>query len=426
MSTQAIESLFFTENNKFIIFEGSFKLLSKNQVVELIGSVVLNFYPKPAIRFQGESQKVSIHTLMDDEEIVLEVPGMSPTKASLDLVQHNQLAKGMVLYQMKDEKDIYMDSYYIHVNNFIKYLGEGVTKGNYHYNGGITIEHEDWKITLQLRHDYKDRGIFPHLKDRNGHNITHIIKIEKEDGSKFKKSEVNEIEEIFVWIFTLCAGRHIGMPIKIGKTKEGEEYREFSVPLMSPYSEVPNWFPKHKGSVIEDLFHSLAFKFNDEFLKRIIKETVHWYVEALNATFIENKTINSQIALEKLSFVLLTQQTPQIISKTQFDKNNFQKNLETILDELSIKTDLNGEHKKFSNHFDSGPHLLVKFRNNIAHPKRNSRMESYVIHDKFLINQLGMYYTELLLLNLIGYGGIFTNRLKFPSWEGEYDELPWK
>ncbi|UOR12829.1 hypothetical protein [Halobacillus amylolyticus] len=279
---------------------------------------------------------------------------------------------------------------------------------------------------MQHRHDYKDKRIFSNLKDSNGHGITHIIKIDKKDGSKFKKSDVTDIEEILVWIFTLCAGRHIGMPIKICKNKEGEVHKEFSVPLMSPYGEIPNWFPKQKGKVIESLFQNFASRFKDKFLRRTIKETIHWYVESLNATFIENKTINSQIALEKLSFVLLTQQTPQIISKSKFDKNNFQINLETILDEISIKTVLSGEHKKFSTHFDSGSHLLVNYRNHIAHPKRNSSIDSYFIHDKFLINQLGLYYTEMLLLYLIGYEGEFSNRLKFPLWEGEYDSLPWK
>ncbi|GGE56002.1 hypothetical protein GCM10011391_38770 [Pullulanibacillus camelliae] len=336
-STRALDSSFFKVNDKFKIYDGNFKLLSDSQVVQLNGAIEFYFYPKPTIRFLGEAEKVNIHALMDEKDIILEVPGMLPTKASLDLVQNNYVIKGMVLYQIKDDKDFYMDSYYMHVNNFVNYLGDNLIKGNFYNRGGITIEYEDWKLNLQLRHDYKDKRIFPNLKDRNGHGITHIIKMEKRDGSKFKKSEVSEIEEIFVWIFTLCAGRHIGIPIKIGEDQEGNEYREFSVPLMSPFREVPNWFPKQKGTVIENLFHKLASKLNDEFIKRIIKETIHWYVETLNAIFIENKIINSQIALEKLSFVLLTQQTPQIISKTKFDKNNFQTNLETILDELSIK-----------------------------------------------------------------------------------------
>lgn len=425
-STRAIGSRFFNGDEKFTIYEGNYTLKIDRQLIQLNGTVEFNFYPKPALRFFGKTEKVDILTLMDEKEIILEIPGMIPTKASLDSVQNNQVAKGIVLYKLQDDKDFYMDSYYIHVNNFVKYLGDGITKDNFHYRGRVTIEHESWNIELQQRHDYKEKRIFSNLKDSNGHDITHIIKIDKKDGIKFKKSDVADIEEILVWIFTLCAGRHIGMPIKICSKQEGDEYREFSVPLMSSYREIPNWFPKQKGNAIESLFHNLALKFKDEYIKRIIKETIHWYVEALNATFIENKIINSQIALEKLSFVLLTQQTPQVISKSKFDNNNFQKNLERILDELSIKTVLSGDLNKFGDRFDSGPHLLVKYRNHIAHPKRNSSIERYSTHDKFLINQLGLYYTEMLLLNLIGYEGQFSNRLKFPGWEGEYDSLLWK
>lgn len=426
LHSSAIDSSFFKVNENFKIYDGSFRLLSESQAVQVNGTIDFYFYPKPTIRFLGETEKVSIHSLMDEEDIILEVPGMKTTKAILDLVQNNHVVKGTVLYQLKDDKDIYMNSFYLHVNNFVNYFGEYITNGDFHYPGGVTIEYDDWKLTLQLRHDYKDKKIFQNLKDSEGHNITHIIKVEKKDGSKFRKSEVTEIEEIFVWVFTLCAGRHIGIPIKIGENKEGEQYRDFSVPLMSPYREVSNWFPKRKGTVIESLFHNMALKFNDEFTKRVIKETIHWYVETLNATFLENKVINSQIALEKLSFVLLTQQNPQIISKTKFDKNSFQSNLETILDELMIKTELSGEFEKFSVRFDSGPHLLVKYRNHIAHPKRNKSIDSYSTDERFLIKQLGVYYTEMLLLYLIGYEGEFSNRLNFPSWEGIYDALPWK
>lgn len=84
---------------------------------------------------------------------------------------------------------------------------------------------------------------------------------------------------------------------------------------MSPFLEVPNWFPKLKGTIIESLFYNLASKFNDEFIKRIIKKTIHWYVETLNTSFIENQTINSQIALEKLFFVYLLNKTLKSLVK---------------------------------------------------------------------------------------------------------------
>ncbi|MBM7578244.1 hypothetical protein [Jeotgalibacillus terrae] len=423
---EAIDSKYFSFDDRFSIYEGNFNLVSKGKTFVLKGSINFNHYPEPMIRFIGETDKEDLHSLTNEDGIMIEAPGIPPTPVSFDLVQNNQLIKGVVVSAIKDEQEVYMDSCLIHVSNFVNYLGEVVTKDNFRYRGGLHIEFGEWNLCLQLRHDYKKKKLFPNLKDSKGYAITHIIKIEKRDKSLFKKSEIIEIENLFVWVFKLCTGRHIGMPIKIGQVDNKEVYREFLVPVMSSYKAIPNWFPKQRGEVIKNLFHNFDSKFKDAFIKRIIKETIHWYVEALTTTFIENKIINSQIALEKLSFVLLTQQTPQIISKSKFDKNNFEMNLELILKELSIETSLEGKYRRFSDEFHSGPNLLVKYRNHIAHPKRDSIMNSYSGEDKAMINQLGMYYTEMLLLNLVGYQGVFSNRLKFPLWEGDYDDLPWK
>ncbi|QKY70604.1 hypothetical protein [Lentibacillus sp. CBA3610] len=427
MSTlKAIDSLFFGIEDEVTIYEGDFDLESKNKYCHLNGTISFSFKPKPSIRFVGESEEVIISNIIEEKNITLLVPGMLPTRVSLDLVQNDYLVKGQVLYQIENDEDPYVESYYSHVNSFVKYIGDSIYRDNFCFRGGITIDYEDWDIKLHMRHDFKDKNIFSKLEDSDGHNITHVIEIKKKDGIKFRKSEASKIEEIFVWVFCLCAGRHIGMPIKIGIKGNDIVYRNFAVPLMSSYRKVPNWFPKQQGKVLKDLFYNISAKFEDNFTKRVIKETIHWYVEALNSTFIENRAVNAQIALEKLSYVLLTQQSTKIISNNEFKSNSFQANLQRILDEISVDTRLTGDYSMFSQHFGSGPHLLVKYRNHITHPKRNQNIDSYSASEKFLINQLGLYYTEMLLLYLIGYGNVFSNRLNFPSWEGIYDSLPWK
>lgn len=425
-SIKAIDSRFFGIGDEITIYEGDFKLENKKQYYYLNGVITFSFKPNPSIRFVGESKELISNHIIDKEIITLHVPGMQPTRISLDLVQNDCLVKGQVLNHIEDNEDPYVESYYLHVNNFVKYLGDTIYRDNFLFRGGTTIDYEDWNIKIHMRHDFKDKKIFSKLEDSNGHNITHVIKVKKKDGTKFKKSEASKIEEILVWVFCLCAGRHIGMPIKIGIYRNDTVYRNFSVPVMSPYRKVPNWFPKQQGKTLKDLFFNFSTKFEDNFIKSVIKETIHWYIEALNATFIENRTVNAQIALEKLSYVLLTQQSIKIISNTEFKNNSFQTNLQRILDEIYVETRLTGDYSVFKQNFESGPHLLVKYRNHIAHPKRDRKLESYSTSERFLINQLGLYYTEMLLLYLIGYESVYSNRLKFPSWEGIYDSLPWK
>lgn len=214
--------------------------------------------------------------------------------------------------------------------------------------------------------------------------------------------------------FSLCSGRHIGCPISIGKLNGRKVYTAFSTPLMSPYKEVTNWFPHHETNVINHLFNAFIDRFKNDFDAEVIKGLIHWYVEALNATFIEGKTINSQIFLEKITYVLLTQQPAKIISNNEFKSNGFQGNLEKIMKHASIDTSLVDKYSVFNKDFTSGPELLVKYRNHIAHPKRNKTIDRYSSNEVYLISQLGLYYVEILLLYLINYDEKFMNRFKFP------------
>ncbi|SDX02035.1 hypothetical protein SAMN05421781_0022 [Marinococcus luteus] len=410
---EAIDSSFFKIKNEVLIYEGDFRLQNQTEYINLNGAVVFSFMPNPSITFKGESKEPINDDIIGSTDNILIVPGMNPTRVTLDLMQNNLSVKGEVNYQIQDNKDPYIESYYLHVTNFIKYRGHRLYKEKFDFEGGVSFDHDKWEIQLHMRHDFKTKKIFPELKDHNGYNITHIIKINKKDGTDFKVSEASGIEEVLVSVFGLSAGRHIGMPIKVGVKENENVYRNFSMPKMSPFKSLPNWFPKRKGSILKNLFDNISTKFEeDEFMKRVIKETIHWYIESLNTTFIESKTINAQIALEKLSYVLLTQKTTPTISESQFNSNNFGKNLELILGEADIEKQLVDDYSVFNKHFSSGPHLLAQYRNHIVHPKPKKEIDNYSFREKILIAKLGTYYTERLLLYLIDYDDVFSNRLK--------------
>lgn len=429
-SLEAIDQKFFGDYDDILIFEGDFKLTSSGRSYPMNGKVLFTFFPKPRIQFFG---RISGGTPLfndfrndADTEVVLVIPGFEPSKVSISAIRNFDLIKGIVTDVIQTQHDVDMDECYFYVNNFIDYRGKVIKANDFMYKGGLLMEYDDWEIQLQKRHDFKKKRIFEKLKEGNGHEITHVLKISKKDGSRFKKQEISKLEDVLTWIFSLCSGRHIGCPISTGNLNGKEIYKEFSTPLMSSYREIINWFPHYESNVISNLFYTFMDNFKESFDTEIIKELIHWYIEALNATFIENQTVNSQIFLEKVSYVLLTQQPTPIMSNTQFKNNRFQDNLETILIHASIDTALDGKYSVFNEHFTSGPEVLVKYRNHIAHPKRNKNIEGYSTDKVYLINQLGLYYVEVLLLYLINYDGKFMNRLRFPLWKGEHESLPWK
>jgi hypothetical protein len=72
------------------------------------------------------------------------------------------------------------------------------------------------------------------------------------------------------------------------------------------------------------------------------------------------------------------------------------------------------------------PKAITEVRNSITHPKRRKNSTS-IVHPVDLRQEtwrVGLYYLELILLDLFDYQGLYKSRMKF-NWEGDYDEVPW-
>jgi len=70
------------------------------------------------------------------------------------------------------------------------------------------------------------------------------------------------------------------------------------------------------------------------------------------------------------------------------------------------------------------PEAIAKYRNDLVHPK--ARIKSDNQHALTIeMWQLSVWYLELFMLRLIGYDGVYSNRL-IAGWVGEVEEVPWK
>lgn len=417
----AIDSPLLKEKNKITIYKGVFSLEAEEKSYCAEGEIYMILNPKVAIKFKGETQE--INDLIREDDLELSIPEMLPTRGTVTSLRNGKIFEGIIFEQIKNSENPYVDRYFLYVVNYTKFIGYSVNFNERKYKGGMYFEIEGWSIEMQKRHDYKD--IFNVLGKSIENSITHIIEIKRIDGEKFKKNDASKICEVLKWVFNITTGRHISMPIEIGELDKELVYKNYQKQLTSVYRSRANWFPKHKGKVLEELFYQIYDKFDDSYLKKVIGDVILQYVEILETTFLENKIIHSQIALEKLSYVLLTQQSPQIISNTKFKKNSFSENLECILEKLNVEAKLKEEYTIFESDFESGPHLLAQYRNHIAHPKPKPIFENYSIEKKYLILELSIYYVELLMLYLVGYNEVYFNRLNFPEWQGNYEELPW-
>ncbi len=68
--------------------------------------------------------------------------------------------------------------------------------------------------------------------------------------------------------------------------------------------------------------------------------------------------------------------------------------------------------------------VFTKIRNNIAHSnKKNTPSPSSIV--LFNTMSLGLWYVEMVILAMLEYDGVYSNRLRRPKWAREYDLVPW-
>ena len=72
--------------------------------------------------------------------------------------------------------------------------------------------------------------------------------------------------------------------------------------------------------------------------------------------------------------------------------------------------------------FEHGPHALVDLRNGLVHQKMKNGILSSEAQRQ--ARELGLWYVELLLLELFGYSGLYSNRLT-RKWTGDVETVPW-
>ncbi len=70
-----------------------------------------------------------------------------------------------------------------------------------------------------------------------------------------------------------------------------------------------------------------------------------------------------------------------------------------------------------------GPNAIARLRNRVIHGNRTGSEPSFRVWTDAW--RLSTHYVELSLLALLGYEGQFSNRLRFDSWVGQTEKVPW-
>ena len=284
----------------------------------------------------------------------------------------------------------------------------------------------DFEIIVDKRFDFT-KELDERLKDRDAHIITHSGRIRRKDKKPFKTNIINQVLDDLSISFSFMCGRYVDICAAFGYKNRENVYRLWRETFISPYRFIPNW----KDTIsnyhnIEKYLTLMNNKLIDDYYNEAIRQAVDWYLQSFDGLTLENILISIQICLETLSYIVLVEQE-KMLTDDEFDENLATKNIRTLLEVCGIpygKDDLFLFDNYINERFDDGVDLLIYYRNKIVHPTRKRNRATITVEDVWNIIQVGTRYVELVILNIIGYKGEYSNRLLDRAY-GEVQLVPW-
>ncbi|WP_455543617.1 hypothetical protein [Intestinibacter sp.] len=410
------------------IYEGRFCVYLLNRKYKCSGKVMYKMATEGTIIFKGKILSVKdydVDITLDYDSAELEIYQYRPVSVTVSYI-NDLTIEGYINHGHIRSKNAEVDYVDFDVVNFDKYFGKLIKYNDKLFAGRMEFSSGDFEVIVDKRFDFT-KELDERLKDKDGHIITHSGRIRRKDKKSFKTNIINHILDDLSISFSFMCGRYVDICLAFGYKNTENVYRLWRETFISPYRFIPNW----KDTIsnyhnIEKYLTLINNKLTDDYYNEAIRQAIDWYLQSFDGLTLENNLISIQICLETLSYIVLVEQE-KMLTDDEFDENLATKNIRMLLDICGIpygKDDLFLFDSYINDRFDDGIDLLIYYRNKIVHPTRKRNRATITVEDVWNIIQVGTRYVELVILNIIGYRGEYSNRLLDRAY-GEVQLVPW-
>jgi len=169
------------------------------------------------------------------------------------------------------------------------------------------------------------------------------------------------------------------------------------------------------GVAISDFFGSFWQDYSTS--KSDLDRVLGWFVYSNEASAADVSIILNQAVLELLTHMLVGPRSGQT---GEWLANNLRREgIDPVIPSSCRElTGLASQHN-----LKHGPHVLVEIRNSMVHP--NAILQPISIDAFHEAKELGLWYTELLLLRRVNYSGQYSPRLVPVQRSGATVAVPW-
>lgn len=430
-------------NGSIPLYEGLIRIQWKHGVTESEGSIALNLQGTPSIRFDA-----TIHDpfVTIDVEAALQADANTFT-SSIPYLARNGISQysidetkvrgiihgmGVVIQERKaDGKPEPVGRIQFHLVNFTEYQGTTLTEVDGQtwniWNGRVVFGMGEWEITLDQFQDIGNR--LAEAESVNGNVITHIGVLNLKNNNLFDPVKAKNVIDALYWFLSFIKGSRCAIVVPTGFRHLGrrlwQHWINYSVVPVKSHAYWLSTNSTYECFQAADMFYGC---WHDEGKRKWLQLAIGLYLASnYNHSGIELDLTNSQILLEMLTWVAL-QEENTLMSDESFEKLPAADKVRALLFWLAVPTAIPTAFNELRSAFPNAdaPGAAVSVRNLMMHLTKSNRAQrsqipTEAVHQALKLN---LWYTDLVLLKLIGYSGPYNNRTGNPH-PGIEDFTPW-
>ena len=276
--------------------------------------------------------------------------------------------------------------------------------------GHVQLEAPPWSIRITSVPG-RDR-IKTALRD-HGYAITHEGEAARLDGHTFTVSEATELFDCLQGFLSFVRGARSGVAVVTGTGAAGDEvWERWGAAGVEDRDAVESWFHRLHGEILAELFPGYWGRFQNTTASDPVRMATEWYLIGNAQRNAPTGIILTQAAIERLAHEEIGQKSRQLegdwiasaLRRVGIDESLPQPFLQSAFWQQGT--------------WAHGPHALVKTRNDLVHA--NMTTGALSVNEYHQVNQLGLWYAELMLLHAFEYDGSYWNRLT-----QEFEPVPW-
>ncbi|MCE9621869.1 MAG: hypothetical protein K8R99_05935 [Actinomycetia bacterium] len=272
----------------------------------------------------------------------------------------------------------------------------------------------EWSITLDSRFDLIN--VEAETANTTRSAMTHVCDLHRTDGNAFEQVEAAHVLAGLQLAFSFALGRWIAPALPIGYNDDGAPvWTQWGPWRCDPMHGSESWLDTHRADDLAAFVALFLDAWLDPSRHDIVKYYAHHVIAANHSgTTTEGRIMLAQAGMEYLSWV--TNVLSGRMSKTAYERTFAQAHevVRGLIGEARIPSGIPKELDTLASFATQtnadGPRVVSQVRNKLVHPKNPAAV--YEI-DNLVVEswQLFMHYSDLLLLNWLGYTGSYIWRL---------------